>query len=104
MKHSSSFKLHLTNVDLNKILTKIYDNIEKTNDNKLKNIYQILDKYRISMSFSDSIKIESSTEIKLNYNQWLKVINCCRSNEKLSEYLENKINYLKNYPRNQFIN
>ncbi len=102
MNRSSFFKLYLTNVDLNKILAKIYDNIEKTNDNKLKNIYQILDKYRISISFSDPSKTEPSTEIKLNYNQWLKVINCCRSNEKLSEYLENKINYLKNYPKNQF--
>lgn len=102
MNRSSFFKLYLTNVDLNKILAKIYDNIEKTNDNKLKNIYRILDKYRISISFSDPSKTEPFTEIKLHYNQWLKVINCCRSNEKLSEYLENKINYLKNYPKNQF--
>ncbi len=99
MNHTQHFKLQLTNIDLNKILGKIYDNIEKTNDNKLKNIYRILDKYRILTSFSDVSKNEMSTEIKLNYNQWLKVINCCQSNQKLSKYLENKINHLKTHYR-----
>ncbi|MBA3750899.1 MAG: hypothetical protein H0X03_08445 [Nitrosopumilus sp.] len=109
MGQVSFFEINLSYKDINQILDDLYSNIEKTNNNKIKNIYKILDtsKDAISSSLSPSSLSQSSlsqssppktsTKIKLRHDQWIKIIECCQSNEYITELLESKINFLKKY-------
>ncbi len=100
MNQISFFEINLTYKDLTQILENLYSIIEKTNNNKIKSIYRILDKSKDSMSLSSPSLPKTSTKIKLRHDQWVKIIECCQSNEQIIEYLESKINILKKYQRN----
>jgi hypothetical protein len=101
MRQLTFLEINLTLVDLIKILENLYDSIEKTNDNKIKNIYRILDKSKDAISLSGSLQSKTATtKIKLRHDQWIKIIECCQPNEQIIDYIENKINLLKKYQQN----
>jgi hypothetical protein len=101
MRQLTFLEINLTIVDLVKILENLYDSIEKTNDNKIKNIYRILDKSKDAISLSGSLQSKTATtKIKLRHDQWIKIIECCQPNEQIIDYIENKINLLKKYQQN----
>jgi hypothetical protein len=101
MRQLTFLEINLTLVDLIKILENLYDSIEKTNDNKIKNIYRILDKSKDAISLSESLQSKTATtKIKLRHDQWIKIIECCQPNEQIIDYIENKINLLKKYQQN----
>ncbi len=100
MGQISYFEINLTDMDLNQILDKLYRIIEKTNNNKIKSIYRILNKSKDAMSLSSSSLPKNSIKIKLRHDQWVKIIENCQSNEQIIEYLEGRINILKKYQRN----
>ncbi len=101
MRQLSFLEINLTLVDLVKILENLYDSIEKTNDNKIKNIYRILDKSKDAISLSESLQSKTATtKIKLRHDQWIKIIECCQPDEQIIDYIENKINLLKKYQQN----
>ena len=101
MRQLSFLEINLTLVDLVKILENLYDSIEKTNDNKIKNIYRILDKSKDAISLSKSLQSKTATtKIKLRHDQWIKIIECCQPEEQIIDYIENKINLLKKYQQN----
>lgn len=103
MRQLSFFEISLTNMDLIKILENLYYSIEKTNDNKIKNIYRILDKSKDAIYLSTSSQSKTSTNIKLRYDQWIKILECFQPNEQVIDYVESKINLLKKYQRNTTI-
>jgi hypothetical protein len=95
------FEINLSYKNLIVILENLHNMIEKTNDNKLKNIYRILDKSKASLSFSIITSFpETSAKIRLRHDQWIKIIECSQTNKQLIEYLESKISILKKYQRN----
>jgi hypothetical protein len=101
MRQLTFLEINLTIVDLVKILENLYDSIEKTNDNKIKNIYRILDKSKDAISLSESLQSKTATtKIKLRHDQWIKIIECCQPDEQIIDYIENKINLLKKYQQN----
>lgn len=100
MSQISFFEINLTYKDLTQILENLYSIIEKTNNNKIKSIYRILNKSKDAMSLSSSSLPKNSTKIKLRHDQWVKIIENCQSNEQIIEYLEGRINILKKYQRN----
>jgi hypothetical protein len=101
MRQLTFLEINLTLVDLIKILENLYDGIEKTNDNKIKNIYRILDKSKDAISLSESLQSKTATtKIKLRHDQWIKIIECCQPDEQIIDYIENKINLLKKYQQN----
>jgi hypothetical protein len=101
MRQLTFLEINLTLVDLIKILENLYDSIEKTNDNKIKNIYRILDKSKDAISLSGSLQSKTATtKIKLRHDQWIKIIECCQPDEQIIDYIENKINLLKKYQQN----
>ncbi len=100
MGQISYFEINLTDMDLNQILDKLYRIIEKTNNNKIKSIYRTLDKSKDAISLSSISVPKTSIKIKLRHDQWVKIIECCKSNEHIVEYLESKIDLLKKYQRN----
>jgi hypothetical protein len=101
MRQLTFLEINLTLVDLIKILENLYDSIEKTNDNKIKNIYRILDKSKDAISLSESLQSKTATtKIKLRHDQWIKIIECCQPDEQIIDYIENKINLLKKYQQN----
>src|ERR687889_793191 len=93
------FEISLTYTDIIEILDNLYINIEKTNSNKIKNIYKILDKSKdnidISSSPSSSSDSQKPIKIKLRHEQWIKIIDCCQPNNYLTDHLESKISLLK---------
>ena len=101
MGQFSFFEINLTYMDLIKILENLYNVIEKTNDNKLKNIYRVLDRSKDAISLSTSSLPETSTKIRLRHDQWIKIIECSHSNDQIIVYLESKINFLNRYQRIQ---
>ncbi len=100
MGQFSFFEINLTYKNLCIILENLYNMIEKTNDNKIKNIYRILDKSKNSVSLSITPFSEASTKIRLRHDQWIKIIECSQTNKQIIEYVENNINILKKYQRN----
>jgi hypothetical protein len=100
MRQLSHIEINLTLVDLIKILENLYNSIEKTNDNKIKNIYRILDKSKDAISLSESSQSKISTKIKLRHDQWIKIIECCQLDEQIIDYIERKINLRKKYQQN----
>lgn len=93
------FEITLSYKNLIVILENLHNMIEKTNDNKIKNIYRILDKSKDSVSLSINSFPETSTKIKLRHDQWIKIIECNQANKQIIEYLESKISILKRYRR-----
>src|SRR6476469_8967713 len=100
MRQLSHIEINLTLVDLIKILENLYNSIEKTNDNKIKNIYRILDKSKDAISLSESSQSKTLTKIKLRHDQWIKIIECCQLDEQIIDYIERKINLRKKYQQN----
>jgi hypothetical protein len=94
------FEINLSYKNLIVILENIHNMIEKTNDNKLKNIYRILDRSKASLSLSSTSFPETSTKIRLRHDQWIKIIECSQTNKQIIECLESKISILKKYQRN----
>ncbi len=94
------FEINLTYYDIIEILDNLYINIEKTNNNKIKNIFKILDKSKDKFDLSSSSIAQATIKIKLRHEQWIKIIECCQSNNYLIDHLENKINFLKKYKQN----
>ena len=94
------FEIHLTYNDIHEILDNLYINIEKTNNNKLKNIYKILDKSKDKTDSASSPMDQTSVKIKLRHDQWIRIIECCQPNNYLIDHLESKINFLKKYKQN----
>jgi Na+/phosphate symporter len=101
MGQIASFEIELTHVDIHQIMGNLYSVIEKTNNNKIKNIYKILDKSKDAICLSSSLLEKTSVKIKLRHDQWIKIIECCQSREHITEHLESKIDYLKKYQRNR---
>ena len=101
MGQIATFEIELTSVHINQIMENLYGAIEKTNNNKIKNIYKILDKSKDAICLSPSLLDKTSIRIKLRHDQWIKIIECCQSREHITEHLENKIDYLKKYQRNR---
>jgi hypothetical protein len=97
MGQVSFFEINLLYTDINQILEDLYSIIEKTNNNKIKNIYKIIDTSKDAISLSPSSPSKTSTNVKLRYDQWVKIIECCQSNKYITERLESKINFLKKY-------
>jgi hypothetical protein len=93
------FEINLSYKNLIEILENLHNMIEKTNDNKIKNIYRILDKSKDSVSLSITSFPETSTKIRLRHDQWIKIIECSQTNKQIIEYLESKISILKRYQR-----
>ena len=93
------FEINVSYKNLIVILENLHNTIEKTNDNKIKNIYRILDKSKDSVSLSIYSFPETSTKIRLRHDQWIKIIECCQTNKQIIEYLESKISILKRYQR-----
>jgi Na+/phosphate symporter len=100
MGQIKSFEIELTPGYVNQIMDNLYGAIEKTNNNKIKNIYKILDKSKDAICLSSSLFNKKSIKIKLRHDQWIKIIECCESREHITEHLESKIDYLKKYQRN----
>jgi hypothetical protein len=94
------FEINLTYKDITEILDNLYASIEKTNNNKVKNIYKILDKSKDKASFSPLSPSQTPIKIKLRHEQWIKIIECCQPNNYLTDHLESKINLLKKYRQN----
>ncbi len=94
------FEISLTYDDITEILDNLYVIIEKTNNNKIKNIYKILDKSKDNILLPSLSHPKTSIKIKLRHEQWIKVIECCQPNNHLVDHLENKINILKKYRQN----
>ncbi|MBA3977846.1 MAG: hypothetical protein H0X50_06605 [Nitrosopumilus sp.] len=94
------FEISLTYDDITEILDNLYVIIEKTDNNKIKNIYKILDKSKDNIPLSSLSHPQTSIKIKLRHEQWIKVIECCQPNNYLVDHLENKINILKKYRQN----
>ncbi len=95
------FEIELTHIDISQIMENLYNAIEKTNNNKIKNIYKILDKSKDAICLSSSLLNKTSIKIKLRHDQWIKIIECCQSRAHIIEHLEGKIDYLKKYQRNR---
>jgi Na+/phosphate symporter len=95
------FEIELTHMDINQIMENLYTAIEKTNNNKIKNIYKLLDKSKDAICLSSSLLDKKPIKIKLRHDQWIKVIECCQSLDHIIEHLESKIDYLKEYQRNR---
>ena len=95
------FEIELTHIDINQIMENLYNAIEKTNNNKIKNIYKNLDKSKDAICLSSSLLNKTSIKIKLRHDQWIKIIECCQSRVHIIEHLESKIDYLKKYQRNR---
>ncbi len=94
------FEINLTYNDITEILDKLYVIIEKTNSTKIKNIYKTLDKSKDKILISSLSYAQTSIKIKLRHEQWIKIIECCQSNNYLIDNLESKINILKKYRKN----
>jgi Na+/phosphate symporter len=101
MGRIATFEIELTFVYINQIMENLYGAIEITNNNKIKNIYKILDKSKDAICLSSSLLNKTSIKIKLRHDQWVKIIECCQSRKHITEHLENKIDYLKKYQRNR---
>ena len=61
-------------MDINQIMENLYNVIEKTNNNKIKNIFKILDKSKDAICLSSSLLNKTSIKIKLRHDQWIKII------------------------------
>ena len=101
MGQIATFEIELTHVYISQIMESLYGAIEKTNNNKIKNIYTILDKSKDAICLSSSLLNKTSIKIKLRHDQWIKIIECRQSREHITEHLESKIDYLKKYQRNR---
>jgi len=101
MGHIATFEIELTPIHINQIMENLSGAIEITNNNKIKNIYKILDKSKDAICLSSSLLNKTSIKIKLRHDQWVKIIECCQSRQHITEHLENKIDYLKKYQRNR---
>ena len=94
------FEINLTYQDITEILDNLYATIEKTDDNKIKNIYKTLDKSKDKIPLQSLSQTQTSIKIKLRHEQWIKIIECCQLNNYLVDQLESKINILKKYRQN----
>ncbi len=94
------FEISLTYDDITEILDNLCVIIEKTDNNKIKNIYRILDKSTDNIPLSSLSHPQTSIKIKLRHEQWIKVIECCQPNNYMVDHLESKINILKKYRQN----
>ena len=91
------FEITLTYSDIIEILGSLYAGIEKTNSNKIKNIYKILDKSKDKTTLSSPSAPQTPIKIKLRHEQWVKIIECCQPNDYLVDHLEGKISLLRKY-------
>ncbi len=94
------FEIILTYNDIIEILNSLYSSIEKTNNNKIKNIYKVLDKSKDKKTLSSPSCPQTPIKIKLRHEQWIKIIECCQPNDHLVDHLESKISLLKKYKQN----
>ena len=94
------FEITLTYSDIIEILGSLYAIIEKTNDNKIKNIYKVLDKSKDKITLPSPSSPQTSIKIKLRHEQWNKIIECCLPNDCLVDHLEGKISILRKYKQN----
>ncbi len=94
------FEITLTYSDVTEILDSLHGSIEKTNSSKIKNIYKTLDKSRDKISTSSPSGPKTPLKIKLRHEQWVKIIECCQTNDHLVYHLEGKIRLLKKYKQN----
>jgi hypothetical protein len=97
MGHIPLFEINLEYADIIEILDNLYINIEKTNSNRIKNIYRILDKHKDNIDLSSSSGSQKFIKIRLRHEQWVKIIECCQPNNLLIDHLEGKISFLKKY-------
>ena len=91
------FEITLTYTDIVEILGSLYASIEKTNNNKIKNIYKVLDKSKDKTTLPSPSCPQTPIKIKLRHEQWIKIIECCQPNDYLVDHLEGKISLLRKY-------
>lgn len=94
------FEITLTYNDVIEILDGLYASIEKTDNNKIKSIYKVLDKSRDRITLPSPTCPQSPIKIKLRHEQWIKIIECCQPNDHLVDRLEGKISLLRKYRQN----
>ena len=100
MGQTALFEITLTYKDVIEILDSLYASIEKTGNNKIKNIYRVMDKSKDNLTLPSPSCPHSSVKIKLRHEQWIKIIECCQPNDHLVDHLEGKISLLRKYRQN----